>query len=257
MGTVPTAPRSDFLQWCNTHAPIFTANAAEIGLTPAQATAFSNGTGSMGSLFTEQDAARQAAMTATTAANDQFTAMKTMAGEVVKAIKAFATNSGDPNAVYALAGINPPAPPSPSAPPGQPTNLTVSLAPQDGWLSLAWKCVNPPNVGGTSYFVQRKLPSETEWKFLGVATKKEFVDQTFYAGPDSVQYTVQAVRSGILGEKSQIFTVTFGIAPGGQTVARVSTSPGRGMPLNVTASGPSNGNGDPAAAPKGRMAAKH
>lgn len=37
MSTYPTSPRSAFLDWCQVHQPIFTANAAAIGLTPAQA----------------------------------------------------------------------------------------------------------------------------------------------------------------------------------------------------------------------------
>lgn len=35
----PTSPRAAFLEWCQAHAPVFTANATNIGLTAAQATA--------------------------------------------------------------------------------------------------------------------------------------------------------------------------------------------------------------------------
>ena len=44
MGAYPTSPRAAFLEWCQAHASVFTANAAAIGLTPAQATAFSAAT---------------------------------------------------------------------------------------------------------------------------------------------------------------------------------------------------------------------
>lgn len=40
MGAYPTSPRAAFLEWCQAHAPVFTANATNIGLTTAQATAF-------------------------------------------------------------------------------------------------------------------------------------------------------------------------------------------------------------------------
>ena len=39
MSTYPTSPRSAFLDWCQVHEPIFTAHAAAIGLTVAQAAA--------------------------------------------------------------------------------------------------------------------------------------------------------------------------------------------------------------------------
>jgi hypothetical protein len=40
MGAYPTSPRSAFLEWCQAHSPVFTDNAAEIGLSETQANAF-------------------------------------------------------------------------------------------------------------------------------------------------------------------------------------------------------------------------
>ena len=40
MSTFSESPRAAFLEWCQAHAPVFTANATNIGLTTAQATAF-------------------------------------------------------------------------------------------------------------------------------------------------------------------------------------------------------------------------
>ena len=44
MGAYPTSPRAAFLEWCQAHTSVFTANATQIGLTAGQATAFSTAT---------------------------------------------------------------------------------------------------------------------------------------------------------------------------------------------------------------------
>lgn len=49
-------------------------------------------------------------------------------------------------------------------------------------------------------------------------------DDSFIAGPDSVQYTVQGTRSNQLGPVSPIFTVSFGRLPDGMATATVSAS---------------------------------
>ena len=118
-------------------------------------------------------------------------------------------------------------------PTGQPTNLTITLTPVDGALSLRWKCVNPQGAAGTSYIVRRRLTGESAWTFIGVSGKKEFVDNTLVAGPDSVQYTVQGQRSDQSGPLSEIFTVNFGQAPGGGMTATVQAGAYEATPSTV------------------------
>jgi hypothetical protein len=50
------------------------------------------------------------------------------------------------------------------------------------------------------------------------------VDNTFIAGPDSVQYTVQGQRADAAGPESQIFTVRFGRNGPGVTIQSATTS---------------------------------
>ena len=88
-------------------------------------------------------------------------------------------------------------------------------------LTLRWKASNPAGTSGTSYIIRRKLPSETQFQFIGVSGKKEFVDDTLIAGPDSVQYTVQGQRADSSGPLSPIFVVNFGRLPGGGMTASV------------------------------------
>jgi hypothetical protein len=164
---------------------------------------------------------RIAALVATQAAQDAFGSLRSSAGDVVRLIRAYAESTSKPITVYNLAQIPPPATPTPMPPPGQPTNLTVTLTPADGALLLRWKVVNPPGANGTSYIIRRKLPTEGEFSFIGVSGRKEFVDDTLIAGPDSVQYTVQGQRSDSSGPLSEMFTVNFGRLPGGGMTAMV------------------------------------
>jgi hypothetical protein len=203
------------------HAPVFTANATNIGLTTTQATAFNAATTAAAAALLAQQQAHQAALVATQAAQDAFGSLRSSAGDVVRLIRAYAESTSKPITVYNLAQIPPPATPTPMPPPGQPTNLTVTLTPADGALLLRWKVVNPPGANGTSYIIRRKLPSEAEFSFIGVSGRKEFVDDTLIAGPDSVQYTVQGQRSDSSGPLSEIFTVNFGQNPGGGMTASV------------------------------------
>lgn len=221
MSAYPTTPRAAFLQWCEAHTSVFTANAAQIGLTTNQASAFAAATTAGAAALLAQEQAKQAYRVATQQVEGAFGSLRSSAGDTVRLIRAFAESQPKPDIVYNLAQIPPPADPSPMPPPGQPTNLTVTLTPADGALMLRWKVTNPPGASGTSYIVRRRLPGESEFSFIGVSGKKEFIDDTLLAGPDSVQYTVQGQRSDSSGPLSEIFTVNFGRLPGGEMTAVV------------------------------------
>ncbi|MBL8879122.1 MAG: hypothetical protein JNG88_08385 [Phycisphaerales bacterium] len=221
MGAYPTSPRAAFLQWCEAHAPVFTANAAQIGLTTNQASAFAAATTAGAAALLAQEQAKQAYRVATQQAEGAFGTLRSSAGDTVRLIRAFAESQPKPDVVYNTAQIPPPSPPSPAPPPAQPTDLTVTLGASDGALMLRWKASNPTGTSGTSYIIRRKLPSESEFSFIGVSGKKEFVDDSLVAGPDSVQYTVQGQRADSSGPLSPIFTVNFGRLPGGQVTASV------------------------------------
>ncbi|GMU84513.1 MAG: hypothetical protein AMXMBFR47_43820 [Planctomycetota bacterium] len=99
--------------------------------------------------------------------------------------------------------------------------MTVTLDASGGNITLRWKAANPTGTSGTSYIIRRRLPGESEFSFIGVFGKKEFIDDSLIAGPDSVQYTVQGQRADSSGPLSPIFTVNFGQAPGGGLTASV------------------------------------
>jgi hypothetical protein len=224
MSTYPTSPRSAFLEWCQAHENVFVDNAAAIGLTVPQANAFKSATDAAAAATLAQEQAKQAAKVATQTVEDAFNTLRTNAGDTVRTIRAFAENSGKPLTAYNTAQIPPPAPPSPAPPPAQPGDLSVLLDPPTGALTLRWKASNPAGTSGTSYIIKRRVPGESEFRFLGVSGKKEFVDDTLVAGPDSVQYTVQGQRADSSGPVSPVFTVNFGRLPDGAMTASVSSA---------------------------------
>lgn len=225
MGAYPNSPRSAFMAWCDAHTQVFTDHAATIGLSAAQALAFKNATEKAAGNLSKAESARIAAETAVRDAADAVAALRATAGNTVRIIRAFAETSTDPNGVYSRAQFAPPAPPSPVGPPGQPTDLRVELEAATGILTLRWKCANP--AAGTSYIVQRRLPDETNFSFLGVTGSKKFIDTALLAGPDMVQYIVQGQRSGQSGPTSEVFTINFGQSPGGRRIASVSGGGGQ------------------------------
>ena len=157
MSTYPDTPRSDFLAWCQAHEGVFVANAAQIGLTPAQATVFKKATDDTAAASLAQEQAKQAAKVGTQVASGAFNKLRGSAGETVRLIRAFAESQTDPSVVYNLAQIPPPAEPSPAPPPAHPTELTVTLDASRGALALRWKAANPAGTSGTSYIIRRKL----------------------------------------------------------------------------------------------------
>ena len=215
MGTYPSSPRSAFVAWCEEHKQVFVDNAEDIGLTPSQATLFLNATNVANGDITAQGIARTAAMAATVKANGSVGDLRTIAGDTVRSIKAFAELQAKPDTVYTLAQIPPPATPTPMPPPGKPTNLTVTLEPGSGQLMLKWKCENPTGSTGTSYLVRRRLPGQTTFTVIGASGIKEFIDATLSAGPDSVTYTIQGLRGALQGLESDWFTINFGSQTGG------------------------------------------
>lgn len=214
MGPYPTSPRSDFLAWCEAHVSLFTDNAAAIGITPAQALLFKNAVNAA----VESDAGATEAKLSNKAAVSKnakkFTELRKVTGDTVKLIKTFAQTTGNDN-VYDIAQVPAPQDPSALPPPAKPTDLRVALDLTTGAPSLSWKAANPRGSQGTSYIVRRRTSTSAPFEFVGVTGSKKFVDNNFFAGPDSVQYTVQGQRSDSAGPVSDILVVNFGRVGGG------------------------------------------
>lgn len=219
----------DQLDFFDQHAPVWVANAAAIGLTPIQASAFADMANDARASYTAKLTAETNARIANNAMRDTVGETRRSASSLIRTIKAFAEASANPQEVYNLAQIPAPLPPKPAPPPAKPTDLAVELDPVTGALRLRWKAANPPGTAGTSYIIRRRTSPAGEFQFVGATGTKNFVDSTFFAGPDSVQYTVQGQRSDSAGPLSDIFTINFGKAPGGGFFATVTSEPSTGQ----------------------------
>jgi hypothetical protein len=120
---IPRSPRSEVLKFGNAHTAIFTANAAALGILPADAVKYSAAVTEAQTASDDQETIKNAYRTATTNTNSAFSHLLTVQGDVIRKIRAFAEASADPQAVYTLAQIPPVASPSVMAPPGKPTNM--------------------------------------------------------------------------------------------------------------------------------------
>lgn len=235
MASYPTSPRSDFLAWCESHISIFTENAAAIGLTPAQAVAFKNSVLAAQEAGDAQEVAKNAAKNATAASTMKFNALRKSAGDTVRIIKTFAETTDNPG-VYTIAQVPPPQPASSVPPPAKPTEIRVTLDPTTGAPMLTWKAANPVGSAGTSYIIKRRTSTTGEFTFVGVTGSKKFTDNSFFAGPDSVQYTVQGQRSDSAGPVSEILTINFGrVGGGGGNMSISSYSSSESQPMKLAA----------------------
>ena len=230
MGSIPSSPRSAVLSWCDAHIENFRTNAANIGLTADQALTFATVTEAYATAASEQEKARLSYAAKTENANDAYRNMRRELSQAVNDIRYFASTAPSPAAVYTLAEVPPRQDPSTVPPPGQPTNLSVSLVSSTGALELRWKSVNPRGASGTSYIVMRKLPTQANFSFVGVTGERRFVDNTFIAGPDSVEYNVQGQRADSAGPVSESFVIRFGRnGPGSQmTIESAGSQPQQG-----------------------------
>ena len=209
MAVLPTRTQ-DLIDFLDTHATVWTDAAASIGLTPAQATAFADAVVAAQGAYTAKLNADNASKAAALTFHTALRGARLSAADMIRLIKAYAESTAKPDVVYTLAKIPAPADRKPVPAPGQPENLRAVLDPTTGAIQLRWKSKNPRGGAGTSYLVHRRAHGQSEFVFAGSTGAKRFVDSGFVSGPDSVEYTVQAQRSGRIGPVSAILTIHFG-----------------------------------------------
>lgn len=209
-----TVPRKDLetIQFFELHVPVWTGTPAAIGLTPAQVTALDTLTKAARNTYTAQQNAKNAAKAATVNFRSAIAALRNNGADLVKLIRAFAQTTNNPN-VYALAQINPPAPPTPRPAPGQPTDFTVALT-TEGAISLRWKAANASPSSGAFFNIRRKLAGQNAFEIIGNTGSKSFVDDTIPLGTTHATYIIQGYRGTTAGEASDQFVVQFGVGNG-------------------------------------------
>ena len=230
MGNFPTSPRSAVLSFSQAHQLVWQDAGPNIGVSTAMNNEFKNAVNDYATLQQQADAAKFALETLNRQTATAYSAMRSKLGSMVRTITAYAEDQGDPAAVFARAQIPGPQPAGIAPPPAQPTNLNASIIASSGKIQLTWKAANPRGTSGTSYIIFRKLPSQTAFSFLGVSGEKRFVDGTFLAGPDSVQYKVQGQRADSPGPESEVFTLNFGLPGPGEVNASSFVEPKSATP---------------------------
>ncbi len=218
---MPIVPTNDVaaLEFYESHGPIFQSNAAALGIPGPLAAAVKADAITTRGLYQAAIDARNASKAATLAWQTGLANLRTEGSAAIAAIKAFADNAGDPNAVYALAQIPAPTPPAPLPAPGQPSDFTVNIL-SGGTLQLKWKMPGR-QPGNTFYQVKRQLPGESFYTIIGGSGDKTFIDETLPAGSDSVKYIVTAIRGSVSGLGSLPVDVQFGVGGEGFSVASV------------------------------------
>ncbi|MEQ9097324.1 MAG: hypothetical protein RIE32_13795 [Phycisphaerales bacterium] len=206
-----TIPRENdaAVAWCATHLPIWTANAAAIGLDPLELAELSTLISEANTRLTARDQAKDAASGAIGSFNEAAGLMRDMAALQVTKIRTFAKASDTPAIVYEDAQIPAPADPSPRPAPGTPVLFTVALD-QSGALKVEFKCPNPPRVTALTYRVERSLGAQQPFVFFKNAKERSFTDDTVPSGSGDVTYRVTAQSSTKDGAPGY-FTVRLGV----------------------------------------------
>jgi multidrug efflux pump subunit AcrA (membrane-fusion protein) len=220
MASVPKQ-RLDRVEFYESHLSPWNANAAAIGLLPADLSDLQTKTAAARAAYNAQQAALQAAKAATEAYYNSVTSMGVAGDLAMFKIKNKAISTANPN-VYALAQIPAPASRRPSGNPTTPSDFEVSID-NTGALQIQWK-----NSEGRHciYNIYRKLASQASFEFLLGVGKKTFTDNTVPAGSGQVQYQIQAVRSTGVSDWG-LFVVNLGVTSNGIPSASVSEMPAR------------------------------
>jgi hypothetical protein len=218
MSVIPIK-KSEQLAFCESHAKTWLASPAAVGLTPQQCDEFNTLTGEARVAFNEAVAARDAAKAATTNQDAKLGAAVRRAADLIRFIRAFASTSADPNVVYSIAQIPPPAQPVPAQPPGKPDGISVILEPT-GAVTLTWSADNAAASTGGFFDVMRKLPGQTAFTPMGGtpgatsrSRRMSFTDATIppTAASAGAQYVITGRRGTLVGPPSDAITVQFGI----------------------------------------------
>lgn len=229
MPVIP-ANRNDMIQFFHTRLSIWTAQAANIGLSPTQVTALGDAADAARTAYDNAMATRAAAKAFTLTLNASASDLRDVGGDLVRQIKAFAELQDNPATVYAAAQIPQPADPSPQPAPGRAENITVNLEPS-GAVSLGWEATNAAASGGAFFNITRKLPGESGFTPVGGAPgsttqsrRMRFTDHNVptAAAATGIQYIITGVRGELTGQPSAVITVLFGTDASGQTFASAS-----------------------------------
>lgn len=213
--------RAKRLEFFEARVGQWTDNAAAIGISAAQAASIKSRTMDDREAYTNAQMARDAAKAATLTWYTSNDSMVNLGRDLIRTIKAYAETTNNPN-VYALANIDPPAPPQPVPAPETPTAVVGSVSP-DGIVTLKWRATRSGSSSGIFFVVERKR-GEGEYQVVSAVVEKMFMDPQANVTQSQVQYRIKAVR----GEEMSEYTtpVVFNFVSGGGGAGRFVVSGG-------------------------------
>lgn len=226
MGIIPPV-KVQSLQFCESHANVWNTAAATIGLTTAQGTAFKSLTNAARVAYDAAQVAKQAYRAAVTNQNQALKAATGNAADLIRVIKSFAELTTNPNAVYAIAQIPPPATPVPASAPGKPGDISIVLE-SSGAITFSWDATASSASSGAFFNIARKLPGQIAFAPLGGTSgstsesrRMNFTDSTIptSAAGSGAQYIISGQRGTKIGESSDAITVQFGVDGVGFNIA--------------------------------------
>lgn len=213
------AARVGDIEWFEQRASTWVEAAAQIGITPALAGDMVTETTQARSAYNAVLGARDAATLATQNQTAQVKEMRTLGGQLIKAIRSFAVTQPDPNVVYQLSGVPPQAEPTPQ-PPEVPYDVSSDLT-SEGEIALKWK--GNSHGGSTVYAISRAVqvnPSQSlgPMEQIGLTGSRTFVDATAPSCTIAAQYLIKAYKETCQPRTSENLTVRF--APTGGDFGR-------------------------------------
>lgn len=205
--TVIPPNKADMISFFASRLPVWTENAAQIGLSQQAVGQLSALLNNAQSLLAEQ-AARDAEKRAATAASNQAAdALRAAGAGDLATIKAFAKSTNNP-AVYTLAQIPAPAAPTPAAPPTMPYDLVADID-NNGDVVLTFKSDNAQSHTGVFFVVRRKLAGQSAFTLVGTSGVKSFTDKAIPQGTTSAVYNITAKRGDLSSPTSENIYVPF------------------------------------------------
>lgn len=206
MASIQGTTKLQWLTFGEAHDTVWQTASTTIGITEPQGDAYVAKVTAARTKFDAMVAARQAARNAI---QDWYTAAQAMhedAAMLLGLIKGYANSQADPNAVYTLAQIPPPAVPQPAGPPVDCTALTADLT-NFGNVELNWKGTL---ANGQYFSVWRQLSGEANFSMIGTVRAKTYLDEDFSgASKTSASYIVRAHRGTQVSQGCEAVTILF------------------------------------------------
>lgn len=208
MASVLPSKDEDLIKWFENRQESWDDAPTSLGLSLAQVTALKAATTSARSAMADMEKAKIAARDAVATKNDNVSALRSLGGNLVSIIKAFADAQANPAAVYAAASI--PLPGTTPTPTLKTATNVIGDPNADGTVTIKWKAED--QVPGAVYTVWRKLGAAGQFAQIATTGERKFIDYSVPAGTAVAAYYLRTVKGTQTLAPSDQATVNFGSA---------------------------------------------